>query len=196
MAEGGRLPDAMTATRLLAKRAGSRQLSLIVFAGDAYVASALTSDISAVDQTIADLGIETVPDDGSRPERALALALRIIEDAEIAFGDVVLVTDGGGIGPEAQSEAVKLARAGVPLSTLYIPSSKAGDPLKLASLAETGGGASAQLRDPFPVAEALDQGFNRRLAATDYAALMRVDYGRYLLVLALLPALALFRRQA
>jgi hypothetical protein len=52
------------------------------------------------------------------------------------------------------------------------------------------------LLDPFPVTRALDQGMQRRLEAMDQAAQMRRDYGRWLLILAMVPALLLFRRVA
>lgn len=195
MTEDGRLPDALTAARLIARRAGSRQVALVVYAGDAYIASAFTSDAKALGQTIALLDGETVPDAGSRPERALALAWQLIADAEITFGDIVLVSDGGGLGPEAGAEAERLTAAGAPLSTLFVPTDRS-DRTALEMLAGLGGGVAGDLLDPMPVAEAMDQGLRRRLAQTDYAALLRVDYGRYLLLLALLPALALFRRTA
>jgi len=63
-------------------------------------------------------------------------------------------------------------------------------------LAEIGDGASGDLLDPFPVTRALEQGLQRRLREMDDAVQTRRDYGRFLLLLALLPALALFRRRA
>lgn len=200
MVEGGRFDNAMTTARLVAQSVGSRQVALVVYGGDAYLASAFTSDAAALGQTIAFLDKDTIPDDGSRPERALALAGRMIADAEILLGDIVLVTDGGGIGPGARAEAVALQEAGVPLSTIHVPSRAAGAPLSKRSavdaLATAGGGARGDLLDPFPVTRTLEQGFQRRLSAMDDAVYRQRDYGRFLLLLAVFPALALFRRRA
>lgn len=198
MTEGGRFADAVTVARLIADSVGSRQVALVVYGGDAYLASAFTTDAAALGQTLAFLDDETMPDFGSRPERALALARKTVTDAEIVLGDVVLITDGDGVGPEALAEAVRLSEAGAPLSTIYVPSRQGEQPGRsvVDGLAEAGGGARGDLLDPFPVTRALDQGLQRRLEETDQAAQMRRDYGRWLLLLAVFPALLLFRRVA
>ena len=51
-----------------------------------------------------------MPDPGSRPERGLALARRIQQEAEILAGDVILMTDGAGLTPRAFAEAEAIAR--------------------------------------------------------------------------------------
>lgn len=200
MIEGGRFTDAQTTARLIAQSVGSRQVALVVYGGDAYRASAFTTDGAALGQTIAFLDGETVPDGGSRPERALALARQMIEEAEIVLGDVVLITDGGGLSPLAQAQAQALHEAEIPLSTIFVPSNIEGAPkvdrADVDALAEIGGGASGDLLDPFPVTRALEQGLQRRLREMDSAVQTQRDYGRYLLLLAILPALALFRRRA
>lgn len=200
MVRGGRFADAITTARLVAQSVGSRQVGLIVYAGDAYRASAFTTDAAALGQTIAFLDGDTMPDAGSHPERAIARAGRMIEAAEILLGDVVLITDGGGIGAAALAQARSLAEAGVPVSTIYVPARAPGAPAPdraaVVALAEAGGGASGSLLDPFPVTRALEQGMERRLRAMDGAVRMQRDYGRFLLLLAVLPTLALFRRRA
>lgn len=199
MVQGGRFQDAMTAARLVAQSVGSRQVALVVYGGDAYRASAFTTDAAALGQTIAFLDGETVPDDGSRPERALDLAGRMIRNAEILLGDVVLITDGGGMGPLAEAEARGLSEADVPLSTIYVPSRAEGGPApdraSVDALAVLGGGARGDLLDPFPVTRELEQGLHRRLSAMEQSVQMQRDYGRFLLLLAAFPALALFRRR-
>ena len=199
MIEGGRFEDAMTTARLVAQSVGTRQVALVVFGGDAYRASAFTTDADALGQTIAFLDAETMPDDGSRPERALALAGRMIEDADILLGDIVLITDGGGIGPSANSEARKLRLSDVPLSTIYVPSQiddgPVSDRIVVDALAELGGGERGDLLDPFTVTRGLEQGLQRRLRAMENSVQMQRDYGRFLLLLAVFPALLLFRRR-
>ncbi len=200
MTQGGRFRDAKTAARLVAQSVGTRQVALVVYGGDAYRASAFTTDADALGQTISFLDAETVPDDGSRPERALALAAKMINDAEIILGDIVLITDGGGVGPLAEAQARTLSETGIPLSTIYVSSrvedGPSSDRNAIDALAVLGGGAQGDLLDPFPVTRALRQGFERRMRAMEDPVQMQRDYGRFLLLLAVFPALALFRRQA
>ncbi|MEJ1162012.1 VWA domain-containing protein [Prosthecomicrobium sp. N25] len=205
VATGGRLPEALTAARIVAEQAGSRPVALVVFAGDAYVASSFTTDAESLGTTIAVLDGETVPDPGSRPERALALARRTLEEADVIAGDVVLVGDGGGLGAAALREAEAIAARGGRVHALAVPGSpvaasggaepSVGRGL-LEALARAGGGASGDIADPRPVADAVGGRRASRLAETGFAVLIWRDYGRLLLVLALVPALMLFRRRA
>ena len=202
LAEGGHLSEALTAARLVADRARARPVALVVYGGDAYLASTFTTDAAALGTTIAVLDGETVPDLGSRPERALALAGRTLDEAGILAGDVVLVTDGGGIEEAALDEAEAIVAAGGRLSALVVPAAAGpegtGAPAAaaIAALVRLGGGLSGDVRDPLAVAEAVGTRAATRLAQSGYEVLFWTDYGRFLLILALFPALALFRRRA
>ena len=201
VATGGRFTEALTAARLVADRAGSRPVALVVFAGDAYLASTFTTDADALGTTIAVLDGETVPDPGSRPERGLALARQTLGEAGTVAGDVVLVADGGGIGPGAIREAGSIVAAGGRVSALYVPAVAADGPARgdrglLYALARAGGGQSATVLDPGPVADMIGGRTATRIADNGYSVLVWSDYGRGLLMLALAPALFLFRRRA
>ncbi len=193
MTEGPQFAEAVVATRTIAAVAGSRQIGLVLFANDAYMGSAMTSDGNALGATLALLTSETAPDEGSNPERGLGLARQILTQAEIKFADIVLVTDGGGIGSEAALEAQLLAKAGMHLSVLYTRGENGGDSGAVRALAQTGNGVFAELEDPFPVADTLEDRVVTRLAETDYALILWRDYGRYLLLVALFPILWTFR---
>ena len=200
IAAGGSLVDAQSAAELILQRAGTRPAALIVYAGEAYLASAFTTDPRSLGTTIAVLDGETVPNPGSRADRALELAARTLQEASILDGDVVLITDGDRIGPAAIAAAAKLRDAGAHVSTLFVaPKARYGDmpaarPEDLKRLAETGGGFAGAAADPAPVADAIGSRAAEALTSGDYAVLYFTDYGRWLLILALLPALALFRR--
>ncbi|SMF51860.1 Ca-activated chloride channel family protein [Tistlia consotensis] len=202
VAESGYLPEALAAARLVAERSGARPLALVVYAGDAYLASAFTTDAEALGTTIAVLDGATVPDAGSRPDRALALAGRTLRQADIVAGDVVLVTDGGGLDEAARQEVGKIVAAGGRVSTLFVPPAPdpAGGPLpdrrQLDALAALGEGLGGSVDHPLELAEALGGEQASRIAQNDLSALFWRDWGRYLLLAALLPALALFRRRA
>ena len=200
IAAGGSLVDAQGAAELVLQRAGTRPVALIVYAGEAYLASAFTTDPRVLGTTIAVLDGETVPNPGSRADRALDLAARTLSEARIVDGDVVLITDGDRIGPAALDTARQLKDSGAHVSTLFVaPKTRFGDmptarPQDLIRLAETGGGFAGAAADPAALADAIGSRAAEKLASGDYAVLYYTDYGRWLLILALLPALALFRR--
>jgi Ca-activated chloride channel homolog len=168
---------------------GSRPGALVVFAGDAYVASDMTADTRQVGLTLSLVEPGTVPDPGSRPERGLRLAAEILEEAEVLAGDVVLLTDGGGVGPGVYEAAGAIAGQGARLSVV-------GPDPSVAPLAEIGRGQFFALDEGNALAAFLGEDARQRLERQDYPLLFRADLGRYLLALALLPALLLFRRPA
>ena len=188
--------QAIVAARTVAAVAGTRQTGLIVHAGDAYLATAMTTDIRAVGNALALLDAETAPDAGSDPARALALAGEVIADAQIAFADVVLVTDGGGVDGAALAGATRLADRGIVLSVLHVPTAQGGRAGDAEALARAGEGIFATVANPFPIADALETRVASAIAETDYALILMRDYGRYLLLLALVPLLPTFRRAA
>ena len=200
IAEGGSLPQAEEAAQLMLQRAGTRPTELIVYTGEAYVASAFTEDPLALGAILPHLAGDTVPNPGSRPDRALMLARRTLGEAKILDADVVLITDGGGLAPAAFDEASALRGTGHHVSTVLVePKARPGDmPAPdadgLRRLAAAGDGAFATAADPFDVAEAVGSRPAKNLTTGDATVLAYTDYGRRLLVLALLPALALFRR--
>ncbi len=200
IAAGGSLVDAQGAAEYILQEAGTRPVALIVYAGEAYLASAFTTDPRSLGTTIAVLDGETVPNPGSRADRALELAARILKEADILDGDVVLITDGDRLGSAAMAAAARMKEAGAHVSTLFVaPKTRVGDmpaarPEDLKRLAEAGGGFAGAAASPAAVADAIGSRAAQTLASGDYAVLYFTDYGRWLLILALLPTLALFRR--
>ncbi|MBP0484772.1 vWA domain-containing protein [Sagittula salina] len=167
---------------------GTRPGGLVVYAGDAYVASDVTGDLRQLGQTLSLVDAETVPDPGSRPERGLALALSLLEQAQVLQGDVILFSDGAGVGPEALSLAARIADRGARLSV--VPMGGAD----LETLAQLGQGHVFSPEDTTAFAAFLaDEGRAQRMAQ-DYPLLYWRDLGRWLLALALVPLLWLFRR--
>ncbi len=182
--------DALTAARVIAEAAGTRQAALIVYAGEAYVAAPFSTDARALSGTLALLDAETMPVVGSRPEVGLMRAQEMLEGAGILAADVVLISDGAAIGPDAVAQAQALAAAGWPISTV----STGGQQGTLDAIATAGGGVAASIEALSPVVRQIASRPTKRLAATDYAMLVLEDQGRYLLLLALLPAFLLLPR--
>ena len=192
--------------RRLAESAGTRQTGLIVYAGDAYLASALSGDPEIAGAVVAALSADTVPDPGAAPARALTLALKTLQggspDRAVVNADVVLVSGGAAAGePEAALAASRLQTAGYRLSTVYAPSDAAKADAgqaraALAALADLGAGVAAEAANPEALLRDLELRPLLRWRAGPLTGLAFQDYGRWLLALAALASLALFRRSA
>lgn len=170
---------------------GTRPGGLIVYAGDAYVAADMTLDHLQLGQTLSLIDEATVPDKGSRPERALNLAINLLRAGKVIAGDVVLFSDGDGLGEETLQAARTIAGLGARLSVVA-PDTKPD--LVLHSAA--GDGKVFTLADTLSFEEWLKEDARTRLERQNYPLLFWKDYGRYLLFLAILPFLLMFRRTA
>ncbi|KAF0674697.1 VWA domain-containing protein [Profundibacterium mesophilum] len=169
---------------------GTRPAALVVFGGDAYVASDMSADHRALGQTMLLVGPQTIPDPGQRPELGLAAALRLLEDAQILAGDIVLLTDGGRLGGAAVSRlAEDIADRGARLSVVSLSASGAA-----AELAARGGGRQFDPVRPEALTAFLAQETRERLVALGIPLSLRTDLGPWLLLSALLPAGLLLRR--
>ncbi|WP_170335208.1 vWA domain-containing protein [Ruegeria arenilitoris] len=186
-----RWPQMLTMGRFGVGALGSRPGGIIVFAGDAYVATDMTTDHRQLGQTFSLIAADTVPDKGSRPERALALSARRMDEAGILAGDVVLFTDGEGLGAESLQHVAALAGRDVRVSLVAMADLSA----QMQTHARVGGGAVFTLDQTDELGQWLAQDTAARLEKADYPVLFWHDLGRYILVLALFPMLLLFWRE-
>ncbi|MFK7762462.1 MAG: VWA domain-containing protein [Roseobacter sp.] len=189
--EDPRWPQMLTMGRFGISALGTRPGGLIIFAGDAYVATDMTLDHTQLGQTLSLLSAETVPDPGSRPARGLSLAADMLAGAEIIAGDVVLFTDGTGLGSETLRLAEQITQTGARLSLVALNSVDAA----FETHAAVGKGAVFTLAQTDALSDWLAHSTRTRLEAQDFPLLFWKDLGRYVLLLALLPLLLLFRRQ-
>ncbi len=188
------------AARTAVDSAATRQVGLIVYAGDAYVAHTLTTDGDAVGTTISALEADTVPDPGNRPARALALARRLLRDAGVVDADVLLISAGDAIDASTLAEAKEVAADGYRLHTwrAAAPDQAAADAepaVNLAALASSGNGEAAVSADPSRLLAALRTRPIERLGAGPLAMLAWKDFGRAVLLFAAGLSLLLFRRR-
>ncbi len=197
MTESDGFGDARFAASEVVASAGSRQAALVVFAGDAYLAATFTADHAALGELIAALGPDLVPEQGSDPARALAFAGRRLSEAAILAGDVVLVTDGGGIsdaGPRRGGAARRERHAGA----------RAARGWRRAGTGRRGGRRAARRGGWRPGGDGGRTGRDRpgrrrqphdTARAQSFAALGWYDLGRPMMGVAALLVLASFRRR-
>lgn len=189
VAQGPALQNAQAAAAGLLAQLAGRPVGLILYAGEAYAVAAPTDDPATLETQIAVLDRDTMPDRGSRPAAALALAGQMLSGLKRA--DLVLISDGGGVDQAALAEAARLRGAGVRISALIV----AGDPPSdTEGLRELANGAVSPFDSPGPVARALASSGLERDPAMQ--AMQYRDLGPWLAMLALFLLLPQFRRQA
>jgi len=84
----------------------------------------------------------------------------------------------------------------VPAAKALPPGAPRPDRAALDRLAGAGGGRAADIDNPQAVLDRVGASTAQHLAAGGFGVLAFADFGRWLLLLALVPALLLFRRSA
>ena len=196
------LADAQASAATLLQLANGRPVGMMVYAADAYLASAPTSDADNLSGLIAVLARDTMPVAGSRPDSALSMARDLFGGRNgpgIGGADLVLISDGGGTGPRAVEEAARLATDGARVWALTLPHAAEGapppNPDALAQLARAGGGDAFAMDEASALMDRIAASRTIRLAREDIAGQGFRDFGPFLLPLAMLAMLPLFRRR-
>jgi Ca-activated chloride channel family protein len=110
------------------KRSGDAQTALIAYAGDAFVVAPLTDDANTVTNLIDALDPSVMPVAGNAAGRAIDLGVKLIKQAGVNGGEIVLLADG--VGDDAAAAARRALAAGVSVSVLGIGSEQ-GAPVAL-----------------------------------------------------------------
>ena len=200
------------------KRSGDMQTALIAYAGDAFVVAPLTDDANTVANLLDALDPGVLPAPGNDTARAIELGEKLIHQAGLDRGELLLLADA--VSDDALAAARRARKGGVRVSVLGVGSAQgapvalaqggflknaAGDIVlpkldaeALASLASTGDGRYASVA---PDASDIDAMLAAPLAhASAQATPVQVATARFRdrgpwLLLALLPLAALgFRR--
>ena len=112
----------------LLKRSGDMQTALIAYAGDAFVVAPLTDDANTVANLVDALDPSVMPAPGNDAARAIELGVKLVKQAGLSGGDLLLLAD------SADTDALAAARrardAGVRVSVLGIGSEQ-GAPVAL-----------------------------------------------------------------
>lgn len=103
-------PDRLTRARFklmdLLARSQGRQTGLIAFAERPYVISPLTDDARTIEAFVPSLSPEIMPVQGSRLDLAIERAMQLFEQASVASGHIILISDA-----PAASRDIDAARA-------------------------------------------------------------------------------------
>ncbi len=108
------------------------QTALVNYAADAFVVTPLTEDTHTISALLPSLGTDIMPAQGSRADKALIQALELFNNAGVAQGDVLLVSDGFS---QRETEAMRQlleTNSSLRLSVLGVGTQEGG-PIPLAS---------------------------------------------------------------
>jgi Ca-activated chloride channel family protein len=191
-----------SAAQIVLNGSGARQSGLLLYAGEAYLASPLTYDLASIEALVFGVDDQTIPDGGARPDRALGLAHHLLHRMNIFAGDVVLISDGAGIDSQTYEEAKLLAADGHSLHTLFIPASEEHDrnytllQAKMKQLASEGHGLAGESATALHIADAIASRRIEHVVKGSRQALEWFDLGRLMILLAAAPLLISVRRGA
>ena len=113
---------------LLRERAGG-QVALVAYAGEAFTVAPLTDDAANVALFLDALEPDVMPVDGQQPGKAIALSVRLLQQAGFERGDILLISDHADAA--ANSAATDALRQGYRVSALGLGTA-AGAPYRTA----------------------------------------------------------------
>ena len=117
------MPSRLTRARLkildILERRKSGQTALVVYSSNAFTVTPLTTDVDTVAALVNSLDTGIMPSRGSYPVAAINKGRRLLEQAGVGYGEVLLITDGG-TSPAAEKAAQNLSGAGYTLSVMGV----------------------------------------------------------------------------
>lgn len=143
------------------------QTALLVYGGDAFTVTPLTSDVATINSQLEALTTDIMPSSGLDTGKAIRKAVNLLRQAGAASGDILLVTDG--CDPEALAAAKELPGA-YRLSVLAIGTSE-GAPVK-----QAGGGFIKDASGGIVIAK-LDLGTLQELSGDGKGMLQTITTG-------------------
>ena len=101
------------------ERRASGQTALVVYSSNAFTVTPLTTDTDTIAALTNSLSTDIMPSQGSYPIAAINKGRQLLEQAGAAYGEILLITDGG-TSPAADRAARDLLEAGYTLSVLAV----------------------------------------------------------------------------
>lgn len=127
MSAGDLAPDRATRARFavadLLNAAQDARVALVVFAGEPYTVTPLTTDVATVRTLLEPLSPRLMPESGHDVAPALIEALRLLRAGHAARGEIVVLADGFDDDERALLTAATLARQGVTINVVGIGTS-------------------------------------------------------------------------
>jgi Ca-activated chloride channel family protein len=117
--EPSRLARARLKILGMLERRKSGQTALVVYTANAFTVTPLTDDIDTIAALVNSLSTDIMPSRGSYPEVGIRKGQALLEQAQVGYGEVLLITDGG-TSPAAEKAARDLSEAGFALSVLGV----------------------------------------------------------------------------
>ena len=117
--EPSRLARARLKILSMLERRKSGQTALVVYTANAFTVTPLTDDIDTIAALVNSLSTDIMPSRGSYPEVGIRKGQALLQQAEVGYGEVLLITDGG-TSPAAEKAARDLVDAGFALSVLGV----------------------------------------------------------------------------
>ncbi len=199
---------AKLAELLRERRAG--EVALLAYAGDSFTVAPLTEDAGNVALFLDALDPSVMPVAGQRGDRAIAAAVKLLQQAEFAHGDILLLTDRADAA--ARTQAAQARAAGFRVSALGLGTPQGAayreddgriaqarlEESSLQGLARVGGGAYARLQqgdDDLRALGVLDPARADGVAGDESGAMQWRDEGYWLLPAVMLLLLPAFRRR-
>lgn len=199
---------AKLADLLRERRAG--EVALLAYAGDSFTVAPLTDDAGNVALFLDALDPSVMPVGGQRGDRAIAAAVKLLQQAEFAHGDILLLTDRADAAARTQAAQARAAGYRVSVLGLGTPQGAAYredngniaqarlEEGSLEGLARSGGGSYARLRqgdDDLRALGVLDPDRTDKAGGEETGGLQWRDEGYWLLPLVMLLLLPAFRRR-
>lgn len=129
-------------------RLDTGRAALVVYARQAFTVTPLTNDMAALGLHLDALGSGLLPEQGSRPDRGLEEALRLLERSDTRGAAVLLITDHAG-GDETLAAAARIAKSGNRFAVLGVGTER-GAPIRAGNgfLSDGGNMVVAKLDEP------------------------------------------------
>ncbi len=201
-----RLSAARQSLAVLSAASGARPITMIIYAGDAFLVAPPAFDKSVFNEHAALLEHGVVETEGSNLARALSLATSVVADSGFVASRVFVLTDTGGITASSVTAAAYLAENRHSVDVLVYGNTSTADDdssqtLVLKPLAEdlaTAGGGQAVYANAFGVLDYDQLSLSEQATAsthTDLKALVWKDQSHWLLLLGIPLLLMQFRRE-
>lgn len=163
------------------------QTALLVYADEPYLVVPPSADGESIARFVPDLAVDAMPVPGNHPERALAMAARVLARSGPGQRDVLWIT----AGVEGKLPPLP-ALAGLSLSILHVAAAES--PALLAAAKNNGGSYLRMSTDDSDVRQLIATAWLGRVARSHSASHQGHEFGYWLLLPLLLLAPLAFRR--